>query len=127
MRRIRKMGAERKRSVLARMIELLDRPGGWAKGSLHRSTSNGDSYCLLGAAGQAYKDVYGRDLGDDYDLLGSVCEDLSVVALIRAKGAPYYADPSSQVFRYNDAIGGQKGQARVVKLLKEKQAELATS
>lgn len=116
-----KITKARKRKIVARMIELLDRRGGWVKGAWVRPSKGGEGgygYCLLGAARKAYEDVTGMPPNDG-DMGRDVAEALSLVALIRAKSG------GKGVAEFNDHRKTKK--ADVLAILREKQEELATS
>ncbi len=125
---MRKLSQKRKRLILDRMIEILDRPYAWTKGSwtkTNKRAPEGVSYCLLGAAQKAYADVVGHNARNS-DGGADILADMSLVTLIRAKAAEQglpraYAD-SVAVFTFNDAKTTKK--ADVLNLLREKRSEI---
>ncbi len=123
---MRKLSQKRKRLILDRMIEILDRPYAWTKGSWMRTNKRapeGVSYCLLGAAQKAYRDVTGKiNHGDG----GTIAEALSLATLARAKlaerGEPTPSSASVTIFTFNDSKATKK--ADVLNLLREKRSEI---
>jgi hypothetical protein len=125
---MRPIGKAKKKAIIARMIELLEPAHAWGRGAWRRGehkAPTGYQFCLLGAAQQAYEDVYGQPAAGDEDG-GLIADQLSLVALIRAKRAMNEGlDPAVVVFTFNDAQDTRKKD--VLDLLHEKQAELAAS
>ena len=126
---MRRIGKAKKRAIVARMIELLEPAHAWGRGAWRRTepkAPGGYQFCLLGAAQQAYEDVYGHAPKSD-GRGGAIADQLSLVALIRAKrpvafiiGSP---DPATVVFQFNDDRLHTRKED-VLGLLREKQAQL---
>lgn len=120
---------KQKQKVLARMIELAKEH--WGQGMLDsRHYGTGErTMCLLGLAGASYREVTGKELGQNYISLGALADELSIVTLIRAKrgaaGLGIYADTSADdtVVAWNDS--DDRTQRQVLNLLRKRQAELA--
>jgi hypothetical protein len=113
-----RISLKRQRLVLDRMIELLEPSYGWTKNVWNRPEARaknglGKSFCLLGAADQAFMDVTGRKAGQ----VERVLKEMSVVTLIKAKSG------HGSVISFNDAKTTKK--ADVLDILREKRAELA--
>jgi hypothetical protein len=117
-----RLSRKRKHAIVARMIELLDRPYGWTRGSWRRTRNDGVvQFCMLGAVQQAYTDVTGKKTRGDG---GDLADELSIVALLKAKGlGPDTTNPTSRVIGFNDKKTTKK--ADVLAILREKEAELA--
>jgi hypothetical protein len=126
---MRRIGKAKKKAIIDRMIELLEPAHAWGRGAWKRGehkAPTGYQFCLLGAAEQAYEDVYGKPAAGDEDG-GLIADQLSLVALIRAKRAMNEdLDPAVVVFTFNDDRQNTH-KTDVLDLLREKQAELAAS